>query len=108
MPKCPLCKQSMDEILQPLGWWIDVNSGTVYSGNDYGYLTSQQGRILMAMREASPRYMSSKELLEASGSKAMNSKLVEVQIFHIRERLKHTSVVVETLHGRGYRIPPAV
>lgn len=104
-PACPCCGAAVS----PLDLIIDEPSGVIVYGGDTARLTGQQMLIFKALSNAYPRSLAKADLYAAiphldhkEGDR--ESKLVEVQIHHMRKKLDPMGLAIVTQWGVGYSL----
>ncbi len=100
---CPLCDRPLKERKKGK---IEVKLGYVILKRKYIHLTPNEAKILEALINASPRFVTIFYLLESSYTLEADwpmSKTVEVVICRIRKKLIGTGFWIENNHGIGYR-----
>lgn len=103
MTCCPTCGQkvSKDKLL------IDLAGNTVTYGDRTVKLSPQQAEMLYVLNETAPR-MCTNEFMQAriygEEDGPPTYEWINVQIFHLRRKLRNFPVIVNNHWGRGYML----
>lgn len=108
----PVDRMSRDELADECIWLRDRLAVEVKLGLEdfierrFG-LTKNQGRVVSLLARLSPRPATKAHIMETlyAGRDEPEAKIVDVMISRIRIV---GSIAIETVHGRGYRVDPAV
>jgi two-component system response regulator QseB len=83
---------------------MDPNSRLVQRGGSTVELTEQEFAVLLALLEDRPRALSRADIQARSGNRVGDGSAVEVHVHHLRRKLGE--MIIQTVRGVGYRIPP--
>ncbi len=101
---CPLCGSELqkDNLNK-----VDLDSGYAIIGEKFFYVTPTEGKILYALVNAHPRFISTLFILESMYTIEADwpqSKTIEVYLSRIRKKIVGSGYFIQNNFGIGYRI----
>jgi DNA-binding response OmpR family regulator len=100
--------EGTQHLLDGGGFQLDPNTFTLFAGGDSLLLSANEGRLLLALLEQSPRLVSKSQLCDAlwGTSEFVDENALQVNLTRLRKALRALDLDtrVETVRGEGYRL----
>ncbi len=101
---CPLCDKLIDGSDSRR---VDLYSNSAILGGKSIVLSPQVAVLLSALVVAYPRFLTTSFLMQQLYGLEVEwpeDKIVSVQVYHLRKRLRGTGYIIENRHAIGYRL----